>query len=224
MFAKREPLKALAMLVLLFSLAGVPPMLGFFGKFYVLKAAVDAGHGLAGGGGRGRLGDRGVLLPAHRLLHVFRRASGAGGRAGWPPVQWAMLVASAAIMVVGVVNLFGIEAWPPPAAASACPLRPAGPRAYGRIVLDEVDSTNAEAAAPAPRPRDGPTWIMAHRADRRRAGGARGPGRSRAGNFAATLVLQPGGPADTAALRSFVAALALRDAGRADGPAATPSR
>ena len=35
--------KALAMLVLMFSLAGVPPMVGFFGKFYVLKAAVDAG-------------------------------------------------------------------------------------------------------------------------------------------------------------------------------------
>ena len=27
----------------MFSLAGVPPLVGFFGKFYVLKAAVDAG-------------------------------------------------------------------------------------------------------------------------------------------------------------------------------------
>ena len=42
LLSKREPLKALAMLVLLFSLAGVPPMLGFFGKLYVLKAAIDA--------------------------------------------------------------------------------------------------------------------------------------------------------------------------------------
>ncbi len=32
MYSKREPLKALAMLVLMFSLAGVPPMVGFFGK------------------------------------------------------------------------------------------------------------------------------------------------------------------------------------------------
>src|SRR5690606_8247901 len=38
-FSKKEPLKAMALLVLLFSLAGVPPMVGFFGKFYVLKAA-----------------------------------------------------------------------------------------------------------------------------------------------------------------------------------------
>jgi len=41
--AKREPLKALALLLLMFSLAGVPPFLGFFGKYAVLLAAVDAG-------------------------------------------------------------------------------------------------------------------------------------------------------------------------------------
>ena len=35
-------LSGLAMLVLLFSMAGVPPMVGFFGKLYVLQAAYDA--------------------------------------------------------------------------------------------------------------------------------------------------------------------------------------
>ena len=45
LLARAEPLKALAMVVLLFSLAGVPPMLGFFAKFGVLKAAVDSGMG-----------------------------------------------------------------------------------------------------------------------------------------------------------------------------------
>ncbi len=45
-YAKREPGKALAMLILLFSMAGVPPMVGFFGKLYVLRAAYEAGlHG-----------------------------------------------------------------------------------------------------------------------------------------------------------------------------------
>ena len=34
---------ALIMTVLLFSLAGVPPTAGFFGKWYVFLAAVDAG-------------------------------------------------------------------------------------------------------------------------------------------------------------------------------------
>ncbi len=43
MYAKDQPTRALAMLVLMFSLAGVPPMVGFFGKLYVLRAAYDAG-------------------------------------------------------------------------------------------------------------------------------------------------------------------------------------
>ncbi|AHM02627.1 NADH-ubiquinone oxidoreductase chain N [Roseibacterium elongatum DSM 19469] len=42
-FASRESTKALAILVLMFSLAGVPPLLGFFGKYAVLLAAVEAG-------------------------------------------------------------------------------------------------------------------------------------------------------------------------------------
>ncbi|MDB4198567.1 NADH-quinone oxidoreductase subunit NuoN, partial [Ascidiaceihabitans sp.] len=43
MYAKAQPGRAFAMLILLFSLTGVPPMLGFFGKLYVLRAAYDAG-------------------------------------------------------------------------------------------------------------------------------------------------------------------------------------
>ncbi len=42
MYSKKEPGRALAMLVLLFSLAGVPPLLGFFAKYGVLMAAVEA--------------------------------------------------------------------------------------------------------------------------------------------------------------------------------------
>jgi len=38
-----RPGQALAVAVLLFSLAGLPPMAGFFAKFFVFKAAVDAG-------------------------------------------------------------------------------------------------------------------------------------------------------------------------------------
>ena len=42
-YSKRDPGKALAVLILMFSLAGVPPMLGFFAKFGVWQAGVDAG-------------------------------------------------------------------------------------------------------------------------------------------------------------------------------------
>ena len=80
------------------------------------------------------------------------------------------------------------------------------PRGYGHLPLDTVDSTLDEAA----RRFDtltGPTWISA-----RQQTSARGR-RGRAwvgptGNFAATLVLPVSLP-ETAALRSFVAALAL---------------
>jgi NADH-quinone oxidoreductase subunit N len=44
----RHPLLALCMTVFLLSLAGVPPMAGFIGKFYLFSAVIDAGHtGLA---------------------------------------------------------------------------------------------------------------------------------------------------------------------------------
>ena len=46
--SRTRPLLALAMGVFMFSLAGIPPLAGFFGKLYVFLAAVEAGlYGLA---------------------------------------------------------------------------------------------------------------------------------------------------------------------------------
>jgi NADH-quinone oxidoreductase subunit N len=108
MFARREPLRALAMLVLLFSLAGVPPMLGFFGKFYVLKAAVDAGMvWLAVAGAVAS-----VIGAFYYLRIVYFMYFGAEQEpidSRMAPVQWAMLMGVAVVMVLGIVNLFGIE-------------------------------------------------------------------------------------------------------------------
>ena len=42
--AKRSPWFGFIMLVLVFSLAGVPPFAGFWAKWYVLKEVIDAGH------------------------------------------------------------------------------------------------------------------------------------------------------------------------------------
>jgi NADH-quinone oxidoreductase subunit N len=42
-FAKRRPLMALCFTVFLLSLAGLPPTLGFFGKFYLFTAAIGEG-------------------------------------------------------------------------------------------------------------------------------------------------------------------------------------
>ena len=96
----------------------------------------------------------------------------------------------------------------------------AWPEGYGLHVLQSVDSTLNEAARIAPDSA-GPVWILAH--EQTAARGRRGrPWSNPKGNLAATLVMHPEGGPESAALRSFVASLALFDAcvevtGRAEG-------
>ena len=113
-FSKREPLKALAVMVLMFSLAGVPPMLGFFGKFYVLKAAVDAGMSWLAVAGV----VASVIGAFYYLRIVFYMYFGAEQECAdsiMAPVQWFALMAVSVIMLAAIVNFFGIE----PAAIAA---------------------------------------------------------------------------------------------------------
>lgn len=84
------------------------------------------------------------------------------------------------------------------------------PPGVGRRLLATVDSTNAEAARIAPGVA-GPVWILAGVQTGGRGRRAR-PWVSPPGNFHATLLMQPDGPPDRVALRSFIAALALRAA------------
>ena len=39
--SKNHPLLSLSLLVILFSLAGIPPLAGFFAKFYIFKAVLE---------------------------------------------------------------------------------------------------------------------------------------------------------------------------------------
>lgn len=81
------------------------------------------------------------------------------------------------------------------------------PAGTARILLETVDSTNAEAARHAP----GPAWVVA--GEQTAGRGRRGrPWASPRGNFYGSLVLAPSGPPEVVALRSFAAALALYDA------------
>ncbi|SDE01218.1 NADH-quinone oxidoreductase subunit NuoN [Limimaricola pyoseonensis] len=118
MYSRYAPMRALAMLVLLFSLAGVPPMVGFFGKLYVLRAAYE--------GGLTWLAILGVIASVigayYYLRIVYFMYFGEEKESldtGTSPLLWGVLMASAAVMVFGVVNLFGIE---PLAAAAAATL------------------------------------------------------------------------------------------------------
>jgi NADH-quinone oxidoreductase subunit N len=118
LYARAEPGRALAMLVLLFSLAGVPPMLGFFGKFYVLQAAVDAG--LAWLAIAGVIAS--VIGAFYYLRIVYYMYFGEEGpgldRTAMPAMAWAMLMISAAAMLLGTINLFGVDGLAAEAAAA----------------------------------------------------------------------------------------------------------
>jgi len=117
MYSKREPLRALAMLVLLFSLAGVPPMVGFFGKFYVLRAAYEAGLGwLAIAGVVASVIGAFYYLRIVFYMYFGEETEALDGKMS--PVLWVMLMGSAVIMVAGIVNLFGVEALAAAAAGS----------------------------------------------------------------------------------------------------------
>ena len=118
MYSKAQPGRAFAMLVLLFSLAGVPPMLGFFGKLYVLRAAYEAGLAW--------LAIAGVIasvIGAFYYLRIvyymyFGEEQTEGLDVNKSPILWGFLMASAAIMVFGIINMFGVEAAATAAAAA----------------------------------------------------------------------------------------------------------
>ncbi len=119
MYARRNPGRAFAMLVLLFSLAGVPPMLGFFGKLYVLRAAYE--------GGLVWLAIAGVIASVigayYYLRIVFFMYFGDEEQqglddSGRSPLLSGLLIASAAAMVLGLVNMFGVEGAASAAAAA----------------------------------------------------------------------------------------------------------
>ncbi|RME16276.1 MAG: NADH-quinone oxidoreductase subunit N, partial [Alphaproteobacteria bacterium] len=116
-FARIEPVKAAAMMVLLFSLAGVPPLVGFFGKLYVLTAAIDAGLvWLAVAGVIASVIGAWYYL---RIVYLMYFAEGeCGVEMPMSTPAWAMLMIAAAAMLLGVVNLFGVEGAAAAAAAA----------------------------------------------------------------------------------------------------------
>ena len=75
--AKRSPWFAGVMAIFMFSLAGIPPTVGFYAKLAVLQALVStnvAGYIVAGGGRGGAVAARRVLLHPRRQGDVLRRA------------------------------------------------------------------------------------------------------------------------------------------------------
>ena len=117
MYSKTDPMRAMFLMILLFSLAGVPPLVGFFGKYYVLLAAVDAGLGW--------LAVMGVIASVIAAFYYLRiiylmyfGEDESGVDAGKSKLLWGFAMVSAVMMVAGVINLFGVEGWAEAAAAT----------------------------------------------------------------------------------------------------------
>ncbi|PWK61085.1 NADH-quinone oxidoreductase subunit NuoN [Roseicyclus mahoneyensis] len=110
-YASREGGKALALLVLMFSLAGVPPLVGFFGKYAVLWAAVEADMAwLAIAGVIASVIGAYYYLRIVYLMYFGEDREGLDGRMG--VVQYAGLMAMAALIALAWlpgINLMGLE-------------------------------------------------------------------------------------------------------------------
>jgi NADH-quinone oxidoreductase subunit N len=110
-FASREGGKALALLILMFSLAGVPPLVGFFGKYAVLWAAVEAGMAwLAIAGVIASVIGAYYYLRIVYLMYFGEPRDGLDGRMG--VAQYAGLMAMAGLIALAWVpgiNLLGLE-------------------------------------------------------------------------------------------------------------------
>lgn len=120
-FWRVSPLKALAVLILMFSLAGVPPMLGFWAKFGVLNAAVD--------GGMAWLAILGVIASVIGAFYYLRivyyvyfgsESDGIESRMSAP--QYVLMILSATVTLLGAATLFGVDRVAADAAAALLPV------------------------------------------------------------------------------------------------------
>lgn len=108
LYSEREPARALCLAILMFSLAGIPPLVGFFGKFYVMTAAVEAGLvWLAVAGAFASVIAAFYYLRIVYLMYFGEPVDVLNGQMA--RLHFPMLAASAAVMVLGVINLFGVD-------------------------------------------------------------------------------------------------------------------
>lgn len=110
LYSRVAPGRALALMVLMFSLAGIPPLVGFFAKLYVLQAAFDAGLGwLAIAGVIASVISAFYYLRIIYLMYFGEASDALNGKI--PVLHLGLLAASAGAMVFGIVNMFGVEGY-----------------------------------------------------------------------------------------------------------------
>src|ERR1700690_562995 len=95
----RAPVEAVLMLIFLLSLAGIPPLAGFWGKYFIFFSLIESGHYV--------LAALGVLYSVFGLYYYLKMANamfmGKPEEKGLLPVSWAM---RAALGVTAFATLF----------------------------------------------------------------------------------------------------------------------
>ena len=100
--------QTLFLTILLFSLAGIPPLAGFFGKFFIFNAAINAGLSwLAVMGGIASVIAAFYYLRIVYLMYFGLSSDPLSGK--MPTSHWIILSGSALLMLIGIINLFGLE-------------------------------------------------------------------------------------------------------------------
>jgi NADH-quinone oxidoreductase subunit N len=95
----RAPVEAVLMLIFLLSLAGIPPLAGFWGKYFIFLSLIETGHYA--------LASLGVLYSVFGLYYYLKMANamfmGKSEETGLLPVSWTM---RAALGVTAFATLF----------------------------------------------------------------------------------------------------------------------
>ena len=100
--------QTLFLTILLFSLAGIPPLAGFFGKFFIFNAVINAGLSwLAVMGGIASVIAAFYYLRIVYLMYFGLSSDPLSGK--MPIAHWIILSSSALLMLIGIINLYGLE-------------------------------------------------------------------------------------------------------------------
>lgn len=99
----RAPVEAVLMLIFLLSLAGIPPLAGFWGKYFIFLSLIETGHYA--------LASLGVLYSVFGLYYYLKMANamfmGQPEEKGLLPVSWTMRAALAvtalATLIIGIM-------------------------------------------------------------------------------------------------------------------------
>jgi NADH-quinone oxidoreductase subunit N len=106
--SKRSPILALCMMVFLLSLAGIPPLAGFFGKFFVFVSILDAGGSELGLLWLIILGIATSAISLFYYLQVLKQTHVMPGKPEDPPIETPPLCQLGLILLTLLTVILGI--------------------------------------------------------------------------------------------------------------------